>query len=82
MSPEQVEALTKNIIDQVNGAADLVGVIDPALIPLIAIGKAVDKLVPGIAGTVANWIAGNPPTAEERADFKAKLAVLSDPNLP
>jgi hypothetical protein len=45
-------------------------------------GKALDKAIPGLAGTVQKWIDGNPPTDDERAELKAKLAILADPDNP
>lgn len=82
MSPEETKALLDNVITEVGGAADLVGIIDPALLPLIVIGKAVSKVIPGLAADVQKWIEGNPPTEAEKADTAAKIAVLQDPNNP
>ena len=82
MDPTQLKELLATIVADLNMAADFVGVIDPALIPFIAIGKAMDELVPGMAASVQAWIAGNAPTPEELADFVAKLSVLNDPNAP
>jgi hypothetical protein len=52
------------------------------LIPFIIIGKAVDKILPDLASQVQRWVEGNPPTQQELDEFKAKLAVLSDPDAP
>jgi hypothetical protein len=82
MSPDEAKQLTDTIVTEVGNVATMVGVLDPELLPFIAIGKAVSKSFPGIVAGVANWIEGNPPTAEEKADFSQKLAVLSDPNAP
>lgn len=82
MNAIQTETLLKTIIDDLGVAADYISVLDPQIIPFITIGKAVGKLVPGLAEAVQNWIEGNPPTEAELAEFKAKLATLSDPNLP
>lgn len=82
MTPEELKTLLDNIVAELNEAADLGGILDPQLIPLIAIGKAVDKQIPGLVAGVDAWIQGNPPTPEELADFAAKLAELSDPNAP
>jgi len=82
MTPAELKTLLDNIVTEVNGAADFVGAIDPELIPFIAIGKAIDKQIPGLAGTVDNWIQGNPPTDEDKAALAQQLSVLGDPNLP
>jgi len=82
MTPTETQTLLNEIIAGLETAAGWAGVLDPALIPFITIGKALDKMIPGLAATVQGWIAGNPPTDAELADFKAKLAALSDPNSP
>lgn len=82
MTPDQLKTLLENIVTEANTASSFVGALDPALIPFIAIGKAVDTVIPGLAGGIDNWIQGNPPTDAEKADIAAKLAVLSDPNAP
>ena len=82
MTSAELKTLLSNIDAELNGVADLAGVIDPALLPFIAIGKAVGKQVPGLVAGVDNWIQGNPPTQEEKDDLASKLNVLSDPNAP
>ena len=82
MSPADLKSLLGTIVAELNSVADYGGIVDPALIPLIAIGKAVDKEIPGLVAGVAGWISGNPPTPEELADFQSKLGTLGDPNLP
>ena len=82
MTSVDLKHLLDTVVTDLNMAADFAGVIDPALIPFIAIGKAVDKLVPGIASSVQSWVEGNAPTDAEKADTLAKIGVLSDPNLP
>ena len=82
MAPADLKQVLQNIVGEVNAVADIAAGVDPALLPFIAIGKAVDKSIPGLAEGVANWIQGNPPTDAELADFQAKLSVLSDPNAP
>jgi len=78
VTPEQIKSLLDNVLAEVNNAADFAGVLDPGLIPFIAIGKAIDPLIPGLVASVAGWIAGNPPTEAEKSDFARKLAVLAD----
>ena len=82
MTPGEIETLTKEIVASLDSVGAMVGVIAPPLIPILALGMAIDKVVPGLAKTVASWIEGNPPTPEELADFQSKLAVLSDPSSP
>jgi hypothetical protein len=82
VTPAELKILVENIVTEVNGVADIAAGVDPALVPLIAIGKAVDKMLPGLVESVDNWIQGNPPTDEEKANLTAQLAVLNNPDLP
>lgn len=82
MSSAELKQLLTNIETELGGVGDLVGAIDPALIPFIAIGKAVGNQVPGLVSGVADWIGGNPPSQQDIDDLHTKLSVLSDPNLP
>lgn len=82
MTAEELKTLLDNIVTEVNGVADFAGVLDPQLLPFIAIGKAVDKQIPGLVASVDNWIQGNLPTADEKANLLAQLAVLGNPDLP
>ena len=82
MSPAELQTLLDNIVNEVNSAADFGGIIDPALIPFIAIGKAVDKQIPGLVAIVDKWIQGNPPTDAEKAALAQQLSVLGNPDLP
>lgn len=82
MTPSELQTLLDGIVSEVNNAADFVGTLDPALIPFIAIGKGVDRMIPGLAATVDKWIQGNPPTDQEKADLAAQLKVLGNPDLP
>ena len=82
MTSKETKELLTNIVNDLNMAATFAGVIDPALIPFISIGMAVDKMIPGLAANVQDWVEGNPPTEEEKAETAAKLATLSDSNLP
>lgn len=82
MTTQEIHDLSQNIVTNLDTAATLAGAIDPALIPFIVIGKAVDQLIPELATTVASWVSGNPPTSDELEEFRKKLNVLSNPDLP
>lgn len=82
MTPQEVEQLAAEIVAGLESGADMASVLAPQIIPFVLIGKAVDKVVPGLAGMITRWVDGNPPTPEELEDFKKKLAVLGDPNNP
>jgi len=82
MTSDETKKLLDNIVDEVNTGADFIGVIAPNLIPFILLGKAVDKLIPGMVSQIQKWVEGNPPTPEEIAELRKKLSVLGDPNLP
>lgn len=82
MTADELKTLLSNIDAELNGVADFAGALDPALLPFIAIGKAVGKQIPGLVAGVAEWVAGNAPTDQDKADLAAKLTLLSDPNAP
>ena len=82
MTPDEIKTLLDGIITEVNGAADFLGTLDPAIIPFLVIGKAIDKQIPGLVATVDRWIQGNAPTAQEKADMIQQLSVLGNPDLP
>lgn len=90
ITPDQLQQTIENVITEVNSVADtatgiLTGV-NPAwgasAAAFLAIGKAVDKLIPGMAASVDRWIQGNLPTDAEKADFALKISVLSDKSAP
>lgn len=82
MNAAETKQLLENIVGGLNTTLTIAAGVDPALLPFIAIGKALDTQIPGLAADVQNWIEGNPPTEEELAENARKRAVLSDPNLP
>lgn len=82
MTPAELQVTIDNVVSELNGVADFAGVLDPGLLPFIAIGKAVDKQIPGLVAAVDNWIKGNPPTEAEKATLVQQLSVLSNPDLP
>ena len=82
MTPSELQTLLDNIVTEVNTAADFAGTLDPAIIPFIVIGKAIDKQIPGLVANIDRWIQGNPPTQADKDALKEQLAVLGNPNLP
>lgn len=78
MTSDQINELLTTIVNDINIAADYAGILDPALVPMVAIGKAVDKLIPGIAASVTKLFEGTPPTAEQISQNAAELAILGD----
>lgn len=82
MTNAEIEQLTNEVVLSLEFGADLASVFAPEIVPFVVLGKALDKTVPGLAGIVTRWVEGNPPTDEEKAVFKSKLATLSDPNNP
>lgn len=82
MTADEVKQTVQNIVDDVDAVASLAAGIDPALVPFLAIGRAVEKQLPGLAAAVTNWIQGNAPTEQEKQDLVKQLGVLGDPNAP
>lgn len=82
MTADELKQTIDNVVNELNGVADFAGVLDPALLPIIAIGKAVDKQIPGLVAAVDNWIKGNPPTDTDKATLVQQLSVLGNPDLP
>ena len=82
MTPADLQTLLTNVEAELEGVAGFAGVLDPALLPFIAIGKAVAKQIPGLVAGVDNWIQGNPPTQAEKDDLAQKISILTDPNAP
>lgn len=81
-TPEEIKQIVQNVETELEGAADFAGALAPQLIPFVLIGKAVAKVMPDLLASVDAWILGNPPTQKEKDDLAAKIAALSDPNLP
>lgn len=82
MTPAELKTLLDNIVTEVNGVASFGQVLAPKYASWIAIGKAVDTMIPGLVEGVDNWVQGNPATDAEKADLLQKLSVLGDPNAP
>lgn len=82
MTTAEVQQTVENIVNDLEAVGTVAAGVDPALLPFIAIGRAVANQLPGLAAAVTNWIEGNPPTADEKAALIQQLNVLSNPNLP
>lgn len=82
MTPDQLKEILNSVEVELEGAADFVGTLDPALVPMIIIGKAVARVIPGLAATVDGWIQGTPPTQADKDQKAAELAVLGNPGGP
>lgn len=82
MTQQELDTLLNEILEGIEAGADMASILAPGIVPFVVIGKALDKMIPGLAGIVSRWISGNPPTDAEVADLRAKLAVLADPNNP
>jgi hypothetical protein len=82
MTPTEVKSIVSTIVTDLEEVSSLAAGVDPALVPFIAIGKAVAGQLPGLSESVANWIAGNPPTDDEVTQLLQQLGVLGDPNAP
>ncbi len=80
MTPAEIKTLLDNIVTEVNSVADVASFLGPQVAAAVAVGKAVDKQIPGLVAAADAWIQGNPPTDADKADFAAKLGVLGDPN--
>jgi len=77
-TPDQIKELLNTIVGDINLAADYAGIVDPQLIPIIAIGKAVDKIIPGLAANVAGMIEGVPLSQAELDQKATELAILAN----
>lgn len=82
MTPDEVKTTVENIVTDIEAVGTIAAGVDPALVPFIAIGRAVANQLPGLAAAVTNWFQGNPPTADEKAALIQQLAILGNPNLP
>lgn len=82
MTPAEIQTTVENIVSDLSAVSAVAAGVDPALVPLIAIGRSVASQLPGLAAAVTSWIQGNPPTDAEKADLLQKLSVLDNPNLP
>lgn len=82
MTADEVKSIVQTIVTDLQAVGSLAAGVDPALVPFIAIGKAVSNQLPGLAGSVTAWLEGNPPSDAEVATLLQQLTVLADPNAP
>lgn len=81
--PSALDNILQEISGGVNLVGQLVGAVDPALIPAIIIGKSVSAAVPSIVADVEAWIGqvktGTPPTDAQNQALAQKIAALANP---
>lgn len=82
MTSDQIKSVVQTIVNDLEAVGTLAAGVDPALVPFIAIGRAVSNQLPGLAQTVAGWMQGNPPTDADTTQLLQQLGVLGDPNAP
>lgn len=82
MTSEQLDAFTSDLSETIKAGLDITSAFTPVGAVWLLIGKSVATAMPGMVKTVNAWVAGNPPTDEELAEFKRQLSVLMDPNAP
>lgn len=83
MDATQLAAVKAQVEASADLVGNLIGAVDPQLIPLIVIGKAAAPMVPDLINDVENWISaiknGNDPTDADNAALAAKIAALQHP---
>lgn len=82
MTSNEVTSIVNTIVKDLEAVGTLAAGVDPALVPFIAIGKAVADQLPGLTGTVTNWLQGNPPQDADVQTLLQQLGVLGDPKAP
>jgi hypothetical protein len=82
MTSTEVKSIVTTIVTDLEAVSTFAAGVDPALVPFIAIGKAVANQLPGLAASVTNWLQGNPPADAEVATLLQQLGVLGDPKAP
>ena len=82
MNADEVKTTVETIVADLEAVSSIAAGVDPALIPFIAIGRAVAKQLPGLAAAVTSWIEGNPPSDAEKQALLDQIKMLGDPNLP
>jgi hypothetical protein len=79
MNADQLKAIETEIGAGLTLAANVAGAIDPALLPIIVIGKAAAAALPGLIDDVTSMIEGTAPTDLDNAALAAKIASLGSP---
>lgn len=82
MTSTEVKSIVTTIVKDLEAVSSLAAGIDPALVPFLAIGRAVADQLPGLAGNVANWLEGNAPQDADVQLLLEQLGVLGDPKAP
>lgn len=79
MTDEHLAALEAEVNTAVDFVGNLIGTIDPALLPFIALGKVMAKGFPELLQQVELLIAGTAPTDADKAALAAKINSLAHP---
>ena len=79
----QIDAATAGVVEGLQLAGSIAGVVDPSIKPLIVIGNAAAAAIPGLVDDVLALInsqqAGSDPTLAQNAALAAKIAALGNP---
>lgn len=79
MDPATLKSIQDQIEQAGQFAAGVAGIIDPEIIPLIILGKALSVAVPSLVDDVEKLLAQTEPTDADNAALAAKIAKLADP---
>lgn len=79
MNADQLKAVESEIGAGLTLAANVTGAIDPALLPILVIGKAAAAALPGLVDDVNALLNGTAPDPAANAALAAKIAGLGNP---
>jgi hypothetical protein len=83
MDAETLAAVRIEVESIANTVGTFVTGLDPALIPVVILGKAVAKMAPDIINDIENLVAsikgGTAPTGAENESLAIKIASLKNP---
>lgn len=79
MDATKLQAIEDEIGAGLNLAANVAGAIDPALLPIIVIGKAAAAALPGLIDDVNRLISKAEPTADDIRALRDTIAGLDNP---
>lgn len=79
MNADQIKVIEGEIASGLSLAANVAGVIDPALLPIIVIGKAAAAAMPSLIDDVTAMIGGGAPSDADNAALAQKIAGLGNP---